>query len=164
MMVETYYDQIASSYNQLHGEEQRRKLKHISDFISEEKDDYLLDVGCGTGLAQDFFDCNYYGIDPSFELLKKANGNVVQAKAERIPFENSIFDIVLCVSAIHNFQNSNKAIREMKRVGKDNFVITVLKKGINEEKVERLIELLNEEFIVDEKVEDKHDYIFFCKT
>lgn len=162
VMAPVYYDEIAKGYDELHGEEQLRKLGLISSSVDLNPDDLLLDVGCGSGLAFDFFDCKYVGLDPSFELLKRSEGFVVQGVAESLPFRDDVFDVVLCVSAIHNFDDPVRAVEEMLRVGKDRFVITVFKKG-DESKVSRLVGLVEDFFDVQIRLEDEHDLIFFCK-
>ena len=50
----TYYDEISQSYDSLHSEEQRRKLKLVKELLEKHnikitKSMQLLDVGCGMG-------------------------------------------------------------------------------------------------------------------
>ena len=52
--MKTYYDNISKSYNQLYGEEQKKKLDIIKDCVHVKKSYKLLDVGCGTGISSDF--------------------------------------------------------------------------------------------------------------
>ncbi len=158
----TYYDEIAKGYDELHREEQEEKLKLMTSSIQLDQDDYILDVGCGSGFAESFFKGKYVGVDPSRELLKKADGNVVQGVAEKLPFKDDVFDFILCVSSLHNFDNPRKGIEEMKRVGKERFVITVFRRGSDKGKVEALRELINDYLEVQMVVEQKNDYIYFC--
>ena len=46
-----YYDKIAKGYEELHKEEQLKKIKLIKTILKVNPTDKLLDVGCGTGLT-----------------------------------------------------------------------------------------------------------------
>ena len=157
-----YYDSISDGYDELHKEEQFRKMQIISNELKLEPDDYLLDVGCGSGFSLDFWGCKRIGIDPSKELLKKCESPTKQGVAEDLPFKDNEFDIVTCVSAIHNCSDFSKALDEIKRVGKNKFVITLFKKG-DKEKVSEIKKLINDKFEVEKVIEDTHDTIYFCK-
>ncbi len=122
-----YYSKISKSYNDLYSDEQMAKLVFISSLINFKG--LLLDVGCGTGLALNFFKVKSVGIDNSYLMLKKAQANVVKANAENLPFKNNIFDTVISVTSIQNFKNPEKAVMEMKRVSTNNIVITIMKKS-----------------------------------
>ena len=156
-----YYNEIAASYNELHGEEQKRKLGIIRDNLDVSKKSKLLDVGCGTGLSKDIFDCEWIGIDPAEKLLEFCSGKTICCPGEDLPFEDNSFDIVICVSALHNFTDFEKGLSEMKRVGKDKFVITVLKKSSN---ADLLKELIAKNFTIEKEVDDFHDVIYFGKV
>lgn len=156
----TYYDQIALSYNELHGEEQLAKAKIVLQNLKISQNDSLLDVGCGTGLATELFPCKKTGIDPSAELLKSADFETVVGKAESLPFPDDSFDIVISLTAVHNFDNPRKGLEEMKRVSRRDIVISVLKKSSKFADIEKCI---NELFKIRKRVEEAHDVIFFCK-
>ncbi|MBS3125349.1 methyltransferase domain-containing protein [Candidatus Woesearchaeota archaeon] len=123
-----YYDAISNSYNELHGEEQVKKAKVILEHLAVKKDDKLLDVGCGTGIAAVLFDCEKVGIDPSAELAKQCPFKAIVGRAEELPFPDKSFDIVISLTAIHHC-DIDKALAEIKRVAKRDVVITVLKKS-----------------------------------
>ncbi|MBU0461260.1 MAG: methyltransferase domain-containing protein, partial [Nanoarchaeota archaeon] len=129
----TYYDEIAKGYDNLHKAEQLRKLEIIKENLKIKKNDFLLDVGCGTGISTEFWDCKKIGIDPSVELLKqnldKKNSFYLEGKAEDLPFKSHLFDVVISVTAIHNFKDYRKGLREIKRVGEKRFALTLLKKA-----------------------------------
>lgn len=150
------YDKIAKSYNELYKEEQIKKLRIIRRYTKIKKTDKLLDVGCGTGISTNFFECNSIGIDPSKGLLNIGKGNLIYGKAEKLPFNDKYFDIVISVTAIHNFDDPEKALNEIIRVSKKKIVITLLKKA---NKYKELKELITKKLKVREINQEK-DTIF----
>ncbi|MBW2986894.1 class I SAM-dependent methyltransferase [Candidatus Woesearchaeota archaeon] len=152
-----YYDGIAEGYNELHGEEQLNKLKIIANEIKVNKDTKLLDVGCGTGLSAKIFNCDITGIDPAEKLLEQAPFKILKAKAESLPFKDNEFDVVIAVTSIHNFDDIEKGLKEIKRVGKDKFALTVLKKAKN---ADQIIEKIKEIFTIKKQIEEDKDLIF----
>ncbi len=156
----TYYDEIASGYIELHREEQFRKLKLIKERLNLGKNQLLLDVGCGPGYSLEFFKNKCFGVDPSVKLLKQAQGPVVCAVAEHLPFKDASFDAVISVTAIHNFTDIENGLAGMKKVGKDLFAFSVLKKSA---RVDKIRELVNNYFSIIDYIEEEQDLIFFCK-
>lgn len=158
--IPNYYDSIASAYNELHGEEQLRKLKCIADtlkkYIRITSRTRILDVGCGTGLSARVFKANIQGIEPAKELAIQAPFQVIVANAEHLPFCDSFFDVVLCVTVLHNCKNPTAAVREMNRVGTKIWAITILKKA---KKADALRNIIEKEFHVLEVIDDVHDWI-----
>lgn len=89
----------------------------------------FLDVACGTGeimyrLAKRYPKSEFYGVDLSPEMIKKAKEKMRERKSllfqvgnvDAIPFKDAIFDVVLCSEAFHHFEHSQKALEEMHRV------------------------------------------------
>ncbi len=154
-----YYDEIAPSYDRLHEEEQLKKLQLIRENLDIRKSDKLLDVGCGTGFSLEFFDCDCTGVDPSAGMAGQSRNNIIIASAENLPFADNSFDIVLCITAIHNFEDIEKSLREMKRAGKKKFAFSVLKKAKSFEMIKRLI---HRHFKIEKEIEEEKDAIFIC--
>jgi len=156
----TYYDEISPGYEELHSEEQLKKIKLILDQINLKKTDTLLDVGCGTGFYLDLFDCDVTGVDPSEKLLEQYSGKhqVILGSAEQLDFPDNYFDIVMSITAIHNFDDIEAGLKEMKRVGKNKFAFSVLKRSNSFDLIKRLI---TELFVADEQIEEEKDIIFF---
>ena len=123
------YNKIAKGYNELHKEEQLEKLEIIKNHLEVKSTYDLLDIGAGTGISTNFFDCKVIGIEPSKEMLKQGK-NIIQGYAEELQFKEK-FDIIISVTAIHNFNNYKKAIQEIKRISKKKtqIAITILKKS-----------------------------------
>ncbi len=147
-----YYDEIASGYDELHEEEQSKKVNLIIELldIGEEK---ILDVGCGTAFYSELFN-DYTGIDNSEGMLKRSRANVFFGEAENLPFEDNSFDTVISVSALQNVENYEEAINEIKRVTNKKIAISVLKKS---EKIDEIKKLLNDF----ETYEEDKDIIFY---
>ncbi len=157
-----YYDSIAEGYDELHREEQLKKLKIIKENLIINENDKLLDVGAGSGISSDF-NCEVYALDPSERLLNQIKNKKIRkikARAEEIPFEDGFFDAVISVTSIHNFDDIEKGLLEMKRVGKNRFAFSVLKKS---KKFDIIKKLIRKHFKVNKTVEEEEDIIFFCE-
>lgn len=99
------------------------------DFFMIKSSDVILDLGCGDGLNMKSLlekgTGDLTGIDVSKDLLAQAEINVPSAKlylasAEKLPFKDNTFDVVLVDSVFHHLINSPKALTEIKRVLKKN--------------------------------------------
>ena len=123
------YNKIAKSYNELHKEEQVKKLEIIKKNIKIVPP--LLDVGCGTGISTNYFNVVSIGIDNSKEMIKQGKDeNLIHGEAEKLPFPDKSFNTIISVTAFHNFKNMEKALLEIKRVSSNNNIaITFLKKS-----------------------------------
>ncbi len=158
----TYYDDIADGYDQLHKEEQLAKLAVIKELDIITAEDTLLDVGCGTAFSLDYFDvAGAVGIDPAEKLVAQYKGKqkVVVGDAEHLPFDDGFFDVVISITAIQNFDNLRKGLEEILRVGKEKFILTVLKSTPKIVQIEKLIDEIFANFNIEEIVEEK-DLIF----
>lgn len=154
----TYYDEISQGYEELYREEQQKKLDYISQFFTPQKDDLLLDVGCGTGVTTRYWDCRRVGIDPAIKLIRRAkNAYYLNGEAEHLPFKDNSFDVVVSITAIQNFHDIKKGLAEIKRVGKERFVLSALKKS---EKIKGIRREIQKIFDVTEEHEEDRDIIF----
>lgn len=88
----------------------------------------LLDVACGLGRlleASEEYGVLPYGIDISQVAISKAQErfpqfNLKVANAENLPFDNNTFDLITCIGSIERMVNTEKALKEMLRIGKEN--------------------------------------------
>ena len=154
-----YYDETARNYNELHGEEQLAKLRIIAEHIKVKKSTKLLDVGCGSGLSAKVFKCNITGIDPSEKLLQQCPFKAIKASAESIPFSDHSFDVVIAVTCIHNFKNIKKGLEEIRRVGKNCFVFSLLKRSQN---LQCILKLISRLYSVSSSLDQEVDLVLFC--
>lgn len=164
MIKEDYYDAISEGYEELHLEEQLKKIELIKKFFSPKKSDKLLDVGCGTGITTEPWPCKRYGLDPAKKLVERArekeNITYIISVAEDIPYPNKFFDHVISITAIQNFYDISKGLDEIKRVGKKSFILTFLKRSSKKILIDKLI---REKFHVIKIIEEDKDIIYFAE-
>ncbi|MCT2558737.1 class I SAM-dependent methyltransferase [Tsuneonella sp. YG55] len=102
----------------------------------------VLEVGCGGGLNQRFYDAGrvtaFAGFDPSEPLLEGArrsarergwSADIRQGVAEDIPFPASSFDTVVCTFTMCSVADQAQAIAEMRRVLKPGGKLLFLEHG-----------------------------------
>ncbi|MBC7326540.1 class I SAM-dependent methyltransferase [bacterium] len=93
----------------------------ISSVLGDLKPERILDVGCGTGANLSLFNANVIGLDASLEALKlakrrKSDAQLIQAKAENLPFKDDVFDLVLALDLLEHLPDDVKGLKEMYRV------------------------------------------------
>jgi SAM-dependent methyltransferase len=102
------------------------------DILSEElkgvHEKNVLELAAGSGSAVNFLpnDNRYTGTDISPGLLKKAvkrfrNANFNHAEfyvasADDLPFDDNLFDVLLCILSLNFFKDIKKVFKEVKRV------------------------------------------------
>jgi len=154
----TYYDDIAKGYNELHKSEQEVKIRTILNHIIIQPKDIILDVGGGPCFLTGFINNNIINIDPSEKLLNQSKAyKNIQASMESIPLPNKSIDIVICISSFHHSTNPNLACKEMIRVGKERYVITLLNNSKNHQ---NLKEILKKHFTIQKEIVSRHDTIY----
>ena len=100
---------------------QDRRLALISKYAPLD-DKRILDVGCGLGTyvkkMRDFSE-EVYGVDVDPKKVAEASQtlpNIQLAPAEKLPFPDSFFDVVLLHEVIEHVEDDRQAIREAHRV------------------------------------------------
>lgn len=137
--VSQQYDRLAAIYEQRWHFYLTRSLQFLQNWLEISETDKILDVGCGTGLLAEVLakknaTQTVTGIDLSANMLKVAqnkflaypNINFHQASVNHLPFSNQSFDIVVCVSTFHYFDEPKTALLEMRRVLKPKGKIIIL--------------------------------------
>lgn len=132
-----FFDNIASNWHKTHQfmEEDKKKIIHILSAIRFSPDDFILDLGGGTGRLSEFIaqlnslPFRIFVVDISRDMLtagskelKNFNFSWIQAEASHLPFSKEKFNHIFCFSCFPHFENKRKVIRESQRL---------LKKGGN---------------------------------
>jgi len=146
------YDLTASIYDMRYREEQTAKIKAVIKNMNIDKENSVLDLGCGTGLLFDYVAEKakiVVGLDISKKILFQAeerarkflNVHLLKADAENIPLKETFFSHVFAITLIQNTPNLFETLNEIKRVAKKNstIVITGLKKKFQQETFERML-------------------------
>jgi len=174
--VMRHYDRIAKIYDRQYAEEQKAKIDEVLPHISLSEENFVLDVGCGTGIL---FSLSAkaqlaIGVDTSIRLLQKAkqytkkisNAHIICADSDYLPFQNNIFNLVFAITLLQNIPNPLATLEEIKRTSKSQAVIavTALKKEFSKENFTKLLKNAQLE-ISKMKTDDKlKDYIAICQT
>jgi len=159
-----YYAEIAEGYDRLHKEEQLRKMKLLLAHFPISPSEKLLDVGCGTGFTLDNWPTKHVtGAEPSAAMIKQApplrQAKIIHVRAEDMSIlDDHEFDVVVSLTAIHNFTSIEAGLKEMQRVGRKKFAFTILKKSAKLDEIDRLI---RQHFHVKEVLDqDLHDRMY----
>jgi ubiquinone/menaquinone biosynthesis C-methylase UbiE len=95
----------------------------LNGFLASDSSIAALDVGCGTGHWLQQLASNgrrLVGLDPSAQMLRQAAQKgaleLVQARAEALPFRSSLFDRVFCINSLHHFSDRGQFVSEAARV------------------------------------------------
>ena len=121
-----------------------KRNKFLLESISLPENGNLLDLSCGDGKLLNSIhtlksNLSLFGIDISkveIELATKTNPtiNFQQSEATGLPFENNIFDVVICAMSLHHYEDLNLVLAEIKRVLKPDgkfFCTEVYNSGIS---------------------------------
>jgi ubiquinone/menaquinone biosynthesis C-methylase UbiE len=91
----------------------------LKEFLLNYKNNKILDFGCGDARYKKFIEENneYIGVDSKttgFENSKK-NADIYWDN-QTLPFENESFDIIICTEVLHQVDDIDSTINELKRV------------------------------------------------
>ncbi len=107
----------------------------LDSSIDNTEDNSVLDVGCGPGMIAGYLGehkYEYFGLDLSMEMLldhknrfgRRRSNHLVLGNMEKLPYEDSSFDAVLCLGALEYLEDATLAIQEQARVlKKDGHII-----------------------------------------
>ena len=170
-----HYNRIARVYDIQYGDEQKTKIEATLENVSLNKNDFVLDTGCGTGFLFPYIADKVQflvGIDISQNLLKKAkthkkrypNTDVLLADADHLPFQNQTFHTIFVITLLQNIPKPSTTLQEIARVSKNHATIAVtgLKKEFTNDS---FLKLLKDAKLRIRKLEiDNHskDYIAIC--
>lgn len=128
------FGSVAKEYKKYRGSYNTTLFKLLISFIRNDKKSIsILDLGCGVGNSTEPIylmakklktPTSVFGIDPDKAMLEEAKKSAkknkfpiqyLQGQAEKLPFENETFDLIISGASFHWFANE-KAIKEIKRV------------------------------------------------
>ena len=124
------YDFIMKSsiFPKKFGGDINQHYKILNEELKGVHEQHVLELASGSGSAVNFLpnDNHYTGTDISPALLRKAiknfkNAGFINAKfyvtsADEIPFDDNLFDIILCVLSLNFFNDIKRVFKEINRV------------------------------------------------
>ncbi len=125
-----FWDDLGSGYDGFISEKWKIYASSLVDRIVEDvTGETILEVACGTGLvAQEVAKQHekVCGVDISPQMIKEALKKVKEKgirnvefsvkDAYALPFDDGMFDTVICCNALHNMKHPEGALSEIKRV------------------------------------------------
>ena len=110
-----------------------KATEELAEACHINKDTYVLEVGCGIGITACYlikkYGCRVVGVDISEQMIewsqRRANREGVPhrlefrtADAQNLPFEEDLFDAVICESVTAFLKDQQRAVNEYVRVAK----------------------------------------------
>lgn len=119
---EKYWGDRAAEYSHFKWANDREYLNEFLNACEFGRDDYVLDLGCGTGLVTKeiaMFVRRVIGLDNSKEMLNQCDGNfnLMIGDARDNPFPDEVFDRVIARNIFHHMTNGiMEGLKETHRV------------------------------------------------
>jgi ubiquinone/menaquinone biosynthesis C-methylase UbiE len=124
--VRRSYDELAPAYDMRWRKYIDATLTLATEGLALSGHEHVLDVACGTGeLERRLFErwptLRITGIDVSPNMLRRAadkrtDAALLATEAQRLPFCDGSFDLVICANAFHYFRQPESSLDEMCRV------------------------------------------------
>jgi len=125
-----HFDQQAAEYDArdtwYYSREGKISCRDIASLLASHPAGSLLDVGCGTGFLAELLAPSgrfaYTGLDLSEGMIRAARAKNIpgavfrQGTADRLPFPDGAFDVVVCSQSFHHYPRQDEAMREARRV------------------------------------------------
>jgi len=131
-MLREYFNQMASIWDETIAEKDITKMERMAERLNLKPGFIVLDVGTGTGVFLPLIlerignKGRIVALDIAEEMLTRAQskcfaGNIdyLCADVMDIPFDNEIFDTVVCYSSFPHFRDKRKALAEVHRTLKN---------------------------------------------
>lgn len=138
-IVREQYNERASIYDRRWSGYLAKTLSFLKNWTQISPSETVLDVACGTGeleklLLQENPQQRITGVDISEEMLNTAKQKLSTypqvfwktAIASELPFASCSFDVVVCASSFHYFDDPIASLKEMKRVLKSDGRVVIL--------------------------------------
>jgi ubiquinone/menaquinone biosynthesis C-methylase UbiE len=114
--IRSQYDGFAERYDEIFGARQRDKIIKLAAYVPRPWPTPCLDAGSGTGIATRVLSHPFVNIDLSPAMLAQAPPPRIIGDITELPFPESTFGFVLCVSVIDHRVDHAAAINEFARV------------------------------------------------
>ncbi|MDQ1280088.1 MAG: hypothetical protein QG670_1350 [Thermoproteota archaeon] len=140
------YNISAQLYNLRYRDEQESKYDAILDIVKINLGEYILDIGCGTGLLIQRIGKNNgitIGIDFSKKMLEEAkktcrgleNISLICGDADFLPLRDGTINKIFAITLLQNMPQPKQTILEITRIAKDvSEIVLTWQKRIFEEK------------------------------
>ena len=133
--VKETFETIADSWFNV----RNKPFDFVRDFSKKIKNKRVLEVGCGCGAELALFAKENFvvGLDIAKKMIKYAKkyfekngfkGHFVVGNILELRFKQKSFDVCLCIATLHHSENRIKALNELKKVAKENILLSVWKK------------------------------------
>ncbi len=112
----------------------QRFLSTIASFLRSIQFDSLLDAGCGEGVVlasiRNEVQARCYGLDLDYDRVHFAgkemtSNNFVNGDAQRLPFSDSSFDLVLLLEVLEHVGHPERVLEEVHRVSGKYILLSV---------------------------------------
>jgi ubiquinone/menaquinone biosynthesis C-methylase UbiE len=121
------YSRLAPDYDERWSFYVRSSVRETMARLALSPGERVLEVGCGTGALLEQVvarcpECRVTGVDPVPEMLAMARKRLPaavdlrEAWAEKLPFADAAFDVVLSCNMFHYIRKPQEALAEMRRV------------------------------------------------
>ncbi|GFZ86405.1 biotin synthesis protein BioC [Rickettsiales bacterium] len=120
-MAQRAFDKAAESYDDFAAVQRKISYK-LCSMISNERNDPVLDIGCGTGYVFNNLSSGPFGLqlDLAFKMCRLASRNnsaaTIAANAENLPIMDDYFGLITSSMALQWVPDLSRAFREMHRV------------------------------------------------
>jgi ubiquinone/menaquinone biosynthesis C-methylase UbiE len=110
-----------------------KATRELIELCHIDKDEYVLDIGCGVGATPCYIakkhGCRAVGVDISEGMIDRSNGRAKReglenrvefrvADAQNLPFQDTLFDVVISESVTAFVEDKQRAVSEYVRVTK----------------------------------------------
>jgi len=132
------YDVQSLVYDYTFGALVTKRIGRAIEHMKIQPGETVLDVGIGTGGSLPYYPkhAKVLGVDLSSGMLREARKKIVeesrydnitvfQGNALELPFEDSSFDLVLCLEVLEHIPDPAPALKELARVCRGDLVLSV---------------------------------------